>query len=90
MNFVISRAEVIAISGIKRTRTFELQQQGLLRVLSKQAKQIWFCLMDVLKCVAHLHGLPPPDAAELQTCIQAVVDARLKLKFLPQKIKFPQ
>lgn len=78
MNFVITRAELVAVTGIKRTQSFELQKTGQLRVLSRHAQNSWFCLTQVLECAAILHGLPPPDAACVQTHAAAVYEARLK------------
>lgn len=78
MNFAISRAELIALTGIRRTKTFALQKSGQLRVLSEQATQSWFELTEVLKCAAMLHGLPPPDASCAESHARLVVEARLK------------
>ena len=77
-NFVISRAELIAVTGIKRTKTFELQQHGHLRVLSHHAQQSWFCLAQVLEYAASLHGMPPPDAQCVEKYARMVIEARLK------------
>ena len=78
MNFAISRAELIALTGIKRTKTFELQKTGQLRVLSEQATQSRFELTEVLKCAALLHGLPSPDASCAESHARLVVEARLR------------
>lgn len=78
MNFAISRTELIAITGIKRTRTFELQKTGQLGALSPQSTHSWFDLTEVLKCAAMLHGLPPPDELCVERHARLVVEVRLK------------
>lgn len=78
MNFMINRAELIALSGIKRTQSFALQKTGQLRMASQHAAQTWFELADVLRCVAALHGLPPPDDHCVEMNAHLVVEARLR------------
>ncbi len=78
MNFVINRAELIALTGIKRTQSFALQKTGELRTLSQHAAQGWFELAEVLHCVAMLHGLPQPDELCVEKHARLVVDARLR------------
>lgn len=78
MNFVISRAEVSAITGIKRTRTFELQRMGNLQVISIRSQKSWFCLRQVLICAAELDGLAAPDDASVLQLAAALVEIRLR------------
>lgn len=78
MNFMINRVELIALTGIKRTQTFALQKTGELRMLSQHAAQSWFDLAEVLRCVAALHGLPPPDHDCIEMNAHLVVEARLR------------
>ena len=77
MNFAVSRAELIAVTGIRRTQTFELQKSGQLRATSKCASKTWFCLAQALQCAFALHGMNPPDSACIQTHAAAVIQARL-------------
>lgn len=77
MNFAVSRAELIALTGIRRTKTFELQKSGQLRATSTCASKTWFCLAESLHCASALHGLEPPDLACIQTHVAAVIQARL-------------
>ena len=77
MNFAVSRAEAIAITGIRRTKTFELQNTGELRATSQFASKTWFCLSQVLSCAAYLHGLEQPDAVCIQAHATAILQARL-------------
>lgn len=78
MNFVIDRAELIALTGIKRTQSFALQKTGQLRMLSQHAAKNWFELAEVLRCVALLHGLPQPDDHCIEKSAHLVVEARLR------------
>lgn len=77
MNFAVSRAELIAVTGIRRTKTFELQKSGRLRATSTCASKTWFCLVQALQCASVLHGMDPPDPACVQTHIAAVIQVRL-------------
>jgi hypothetical protein len=76
MNFLIHRAEVIFLTGINRTQTFDLQREEQLKVVSKLAGKSWFELSDVLLCLANLHGLPPPDLDSTQTYAKMAVEQR--------------
>lgn len=78
MNFVITRAEVSAITGIRRTHTFELQRLGLLKVISVRSKKSWFSLKQVLTCAAELHGLAEPDDASVSQHAATLLEIRLK------------
>ena len=78
MNFVISRAEVTAITGIRRTHTFELQRLGNLKVISVRSQKSWFSLRQVLTCAAELYGLAAPDDASVFRHAAALVEIRLK------------
>ena len=78
MNFVINRAELSALTGIKRTQSFALQKTGQLRTASQHAAQSWFDLAEVLRCVAVLHGLPTPDDDCIEMNAHLVVEARLR------------
>ena len=77
MNFIVTRAELRAIAGIKRTQSFALQKTGHLRVLSRHAQQSWFDLQQVLKCASILHGLPEPDAHCVEKYERMILEARL-------------
>lgn len=77
MNFSVSRAELIAVTGFRRTKTFELQKSGHLRPTSRCAGKTWFCLVQVLQCSAALHGMEPPDPACIMLHATAVIQARL-------------
>ena len=77
MNFIVNRAELRAIAGIKRTQSFALQKSGRLRVLSRHAQQSWFDLAQVLACAAKLHGLPEPDAGSIEKYERLLLLARL-------------
>lgn len=78
MNFVINRAELIALTGIKRTQSFALQKTGELRIASKHAAQSWFDLSVALQCAAALHGLPSPDDHSVEMSARLVVETRLR------------
>lgn len=78
MNFAINRAELIALTGIKRTHTFASQKTGQLVALSPQSSHSWFDLTEVLRFAATLHGLPQPDELCVEKHARLVVEARLK------------
>lgn len=78
MNFAISRAELSALTGIKRTQTFALQKTGQIKVLCVRLGKGWFDLEQILTCAAVLHGLPLPNADDVQKHAQLVIEARLK------------
>lgn len=85
MNFAISRAELTALTGIKRTQTFALQKTGQIQVLSQSLGKGWFDLEQILNCAAVLRGLPLPDANCVQKHAQLVLEARLTRMVKPQK-----
>ncbi len=78
MNFPITRAEMTAITGIKRTQTFALQRTGEIQTLNKSLAKSWFDLEQILVCSAMLRGLKLPSADDVQKNAQMVVEARLK------------
>ena len=61
MNFAVSRAELVSLTGIKRTKTFALQKTGQLRATSSFASKTWFSIEEALNCAAILQGMDPPD-----------------------------
>ena len=77
MNFAISRAELIALTGVRRTKTFELQKTGQLRATSSFATKTWFSIDEALHCVALLQGVDPPDRECVEAQAMAVLQARL-------------
>ena len=80
MNFLLTRAEVTLVTGLGRTETFALQQQGKLRSKSNSACKSWFLLEDVLRCVAEVRGLPAPDQQSSELHARLVVSIRQKKK----------
>ena len=80
MNFLLTRAEIILVTGLGRTETFELQQCGTLKPLSGSACKCWFSLEDVLRCVADVRGLPAPDQQSSELYARLVVSIRQKKK----------
>lgn len=77
MNFMLTRAEVIALTGFGRTETFALQKSGQLITTSSSAKKGWFELAHVLICVAQVHNLPQPDAQTVEMHARLVVNMRV-------------
>ena len=84
MNFAISRAELIALTGIKRTKTFELQKTGQLRATSSFATKTWFSIEEALHCVALLQGVDPPDRECVEAQAMAVIQVRLSNQAKPK------
>ena len=80
MNFVLTRGEIMLITGLGRTETFALQQQCKLRSISNSACKSWFLLEDVLRCVAEVRGLPAPDQQSSELHARLVVSIRQKKK----------
>lgn len=78
MNFLINRAELIAVTGLGRTHTFALQKSGKLQTASNLTSTSWFELHHVLKCVAAIHQLPDPDDVSVSLHASLVVDLRSK------------
>ena len=77
MNFAVTRAELVSISGIKRTKTFELQKTGQLRATSTFARKTWFSIEEALNCAAIVQGVDPPDKECVEAQAMAVLQARL-------------
>lgn len=76
MNLAITRTELTAITGIQRTKTFELQNKGLLRPTAKFANKTWFCISEVLSCAAALQGLETPSDMCIQAHVANVIHSR--------------
>ncbi len=77
MSFLITRSELLAITGLHRTESFVLQKSGQLRVLSKHSQKSWFCLRQTLESNAKLHGLSSPDDVFIETTMNIIINARL-------------
>ena len=84
MNFVMTRAEIVLVTGLGRTQTFELQQRGKLKPLSGSACKGWFLIGDVLRCVANVRGLAEPDQLSMEFHAGLVVLARQKRRLKTQ------
>lgn len=80
MNFLITRTEITALTGIGRTATFELQKSGALQANENSRCKSWFSLSQVLTCVATLRKLPDPDDRCLEMHARLVISLRLKNK----------
>ena len=80
MNFLLTRAEITLVTGLGRTETFALQQQGKLKSTSGSAGKSWFLLEDVLRCVAEVRELPAPDQQSSELYARLVVSIRQKKK----------
>ena len=78
MNFVISRDELIALTGIGRTETFALQKAGKLQSLAGETCKSWFELSKVLTCIAECRNLPPPDEKSMEMLVRITVELRAK------------
>lgn len=78
MNLAISRVEVIALTGVKRTKTFELQKKGDLKVQSTFSAKDWFDLEAVLGFVAAKQGYPAPQKSDVEKHAQLILSERLK------------
>ena len=78
MNFLLTRAEITLITGLGRTETFALQQQGKLMATSGSACKGWFLIGDVLRCVADVHGFAEPDQSSMEFHARLIVLARQK------------
>ena len=78
MNFMVTRAEVILLTGTGRTETFALQNCGKLKVFSGATCKGWFELSQVLTCVAEMHDLPLPDERAIEMHARLVMALRLK------------
>ena len=84
MNFVLTRAEITLVTGLGRTETFALQQQGKLRPISNTACKGWFLIGDVLRCVADVRGLAEPDQLSMEFHARLIVLARQKRRLKTQ------
>ena len=77
MNFAVTRAELVSLTGIKRTKTFALQKTGQLRATSTFACKTWFSIEEALNCAAIVQGVGPPDKECIEAHTMAVIQLRL-------------
>ena len=77
MNFAVTRAELVSLSGVKRTKTFELQKTGQLRATSTFGSKTWFSISEALHCIALLQGVDPPDKECVEALAMAIIQVRL-------------
>ena len=78
MNFMITRAELIALTGICRTETFALQKAGKLQRLAGTNSKSWFDLSQALRCIAEVRNVPLPSESSVQMFAQIACELRSK------------